>query len=322
MPERQLVYLTGSGRSGSTLLDMALGRHSAIAALGEVHRLTVNAHREGRAFGCTCGQPVSTCPFWVSVAEELSAETGIPAERVFREWHVTDPAYTDVRENEDSTNIVENVPQRYPLSPNRLFMGLGSPFLLRTAGRIFPDVRLHAKIARQSLALYDAVRRASGKPIVVDATKSVARLKGLQMAFDGPFRIIYLIRDGRAVAFARMKRQKLPMNKCAHIWLSEHRKISWALRGVPTESIIRVRYEDFCRNPRQELERLCRFFGVELENQMLDFRTDSHSIGGNPMRWRRDESKIVLNEEWKNAISTSQQDEFESIAGAMNAAFG
>jgi polynucleotide 5'-kinase involved in rRNA processing len=40
------------------------------------------------------------------------------------------------------------------------------------------------------------------------------------------------------------------------------------------------------------------------------------------MRWRREETKIVLNEKWRNEISNSQLNEFERVAGKLNCSLG
>jgi len=60
----RVVYLAGSGHSGSTLLDMILSAHSKIFGIGELYTLTMN-----RDFipVCTCGDSFNECPFWSSV---------------------------------------------------------------------------------------------------------------------------------------------------------------------------------------------------------------------------------------------------------------
>jgi len=73
-----IIYITGKGRSGSTLLDLLISSHSQVTSLGEIKLLsawrkkspqTILEHR------CTCGaKPILDCLFWQGV-EQFS---GIP----------------------------------------------------------------------------------------------------------------------------------------------------------------------------------------------------------------------------------------------------
>ncbi|MFA9460383.1 sulfotransferase [Thiohalorhabdus sp. Cl-TMA] len=83
----KVVYITGLGRSGSTLLDVLLNAHSGMVGVGEVHKLRKFARleRSGRpgsldriGNSCACGAPtVWDCPFWTRVnAELVSASHG------------------------------------------------------------------------------------------------------------------------------------------------------------------------------------------------------------------------------------------------------
>ncbi len=54
-----VIYVAGYGRSGSTILDIVLGSHPAIWAMGAVHNLPFWGDRP-----CSCGEPLSSCDFW------------------------------------------------------------------------------------------------------------------------------------------------------------------------------------------------------------------------------------------------------------------
>ena len=61
------VYITGSGRSGSTLLDAALGSHPNILSVGEIGRLPgglLEGGANAMPDGCACGASLDTCPLW------------------------------------------------------------------------------------------------------------------------------------------------------------------------------------------------------------------------------------------------------------------
>ena len=61
----KIVYITGFGRSGSTLLDILLASAPSAFGCGELNALL----REGIFGGdpCACGEPVANCPLWQDV---------------------------------------------------------------------------------------------------------------------------------------------------------------------------------------------------------------------------------------------------------------
>lgn len=82
----RIVYVTGLGRSGTTLLDVLLNAHSRMRGVGEVHKLHGFAHvlrnpnpRSVDSIGNTCACGAATlwdCPFWTAVDDALVERTG------------------------------------------------------------------------------------------------------------------------------------------------------------------------------------------------------------------------------------------------------
>ena len=83
----RVLYIASLPHSGSTLLDLLLGSHSAVHGLGELQALRryVAPEQEGSSAKrrkCTCGaSSVWLCPFWSSVDEtlRLSGTEGLQA---------------------------------------------------------------------------------------------------------------------------------------------------------------------------------------------------------------------------------------------------
>lgn len=65
----KILYIAGAGRSGSTLLDMALGQVESVFSCGELSNLSVVV-RDGLL--CSCGEVVAGCSFW----KQVLAQTG------------------------------------------------------------------------------------------------------------------------------------------------------------------------------------------------------------------------------------------------------
>lgn len=72
-----LICIAGTGRSGSTLLDLMLGSHSCIESAGELHnyrRFFSSAESQKRQ--CSCGLPLLECDFWKKVRQEIQCSQG------------------------------------------------------------------------------------------------------------------------------------------------------------------------------------------------------------------------------------------------------
>ena len=75
-----VLYVIGSGRSGSTLLGQLLGGHSEVFYAGEVYNYR-NSHlhaRAGRERWCSCGESVEDCAFWTRIRARLAQEWDDP----------------------------------------------------------------------------------------------------------------------------------------------------------------------------------------------------------------------------------------------------
>ena len=283
-----LVYIAGSGHSGSTLLDMMLGGHQQISSLGEVHRLYVNAQNTSGIHRCTCSKTVYECSFWSRVAEGLQDRLGVRDPEIFLRLPTTDPAYARLKQ--DGEYLEQAVkPRAYYPSLSRAAMVLGSRTVWQLLARFSNDVRLNRVAVLNSLILFEVVRHVWGTPIIIDSTKNPARMKGLYLAAKEPVIIFNLIRDGRAVCHSRMIRQGLPMEQCALLWRAEHRKRRLTQMSMPRHILHTLHYERLCRSPQEELQRVCQVLRLDYQPAMLQFRDRSHNLGGNPMRFRTDE---------------------------------
>jgi len=86
-----IIYITGEGRSGSTLLDLLISSHSQVTSLGEINILTPwrkISHQSILENRCTCGaKPILDCLFWQGVEQF----TGIPLQELELDMESKDP---------------------------------------------------------------------------------------------------------------------------------------------------------------------------------------------------------------------------------------
>jgi Sulfotransferase domain len=307
----QLLYIGSVGYSGSTLLDMVLGLDPNFTALGEVAKLA-EFHAQG--LRCTCGIPVSCCEFWTQVERALgNAIQGNTA----NQFSLAEFPLISKRVHPTIHRLLPTLPESLLLLGNKM---LWSYFTRRSSSVYEVDLA-----ARNSLVLFDAIAGLTNSRVIVDSSKEPVKLKSLYLADPERFRLIFLIRDGRAVTLSQMKHKNLGFEDAARRWARYNFNLRLMMRSIPTRQIMLMRYEDLCRFPRREIDRVYAFLGISRKTDNLPLQLDKaacHNIGGNPMRRRFEESDIVLDEGWRRAITQEQMAVFERIAGHWNQRFG
>ena len=137
------------------------------------------------------------------------------------------------------------------------------------------------------------------------------------------FRIVYMVRDGRALSASAMRRTGVGMSTAAQEWVRMNRATKTALLSIPDKKILLVKYEDLCSDPKKVLGRVYAFLGIPYSVDKLELNKEmAHNIGGNPMRFRHNERKIVLDEQWSEQLTEVDLGLFEDRAGAFNRKLG
>lgn len=80
-----LIYITGSGRSGSTLLSRILASANNVFYCGELYRLAYTLFARGG--DCACGATPQDCTFWSSVLSKSGLDT-LPSQNGFAWWQL------------------------------------------------------------------------------------------------------------------------------------------------------------------------------------------------------------------------------------------
>jgi hypothetical protein len=269
-----VVFIAGSGRSGSTLLERTLGEMPGFVNVGEL--IDLFRREASRAERCGCGRQFADCPFWAGVGE-----------RAFAGW--TDPLLADVHP------LQRRVAQQRYL-PRLLLMPL--------AGRAFrADVATYGACYA---SVYRAIAAEAGAPCVVDASKWPVQALALHRG-GIDVRVIHLVRDVRGVAHSLTKRAKKPAATAAR-WVSYQGQAGLLGRcGVP---VTRMRYEDFVSQPRRAVETALTELGLPYRPAHLDHIGDvhvtlsaSHGIHGNPSRFGSGEVTLRADESWRDRMS-------------------
>jgi hypothetical protein len=168
-----VVYIAGSGRSGSTLLERALGEIPGFVNVGELIDLYRRVADHGER--CGCGQEFAQCPFWSQVGE-----------RAVGGWREQKLA---------ATRDLQGKVARQRRMPRLLAMPLAG-------ARFRADVGAYGE---SYTGLYEAIAAEADAACVVDASKWP--VQALALARAGlDVRVIHLVRDVRGVAYSLGKR--------------------------------------------------------------------------------------------------------------------
>jgi hypothetical protein len=294
--KRRLVYIHSASHSGSTLLALQLARHPEVATVGE---LSGTAHRARPGYKCSCGAELVHCAFWRDV-EAGMRKRGFP-------YHAT-TADTDVR------NVGNPLLRRLlrPLHHGRALE------LVRDAG-VFMLGKNHIERQRQlKTALIDSVIERTGKPVLVDSSKSGLQLKYHLRNPDLDVKTIFLVRDGRGVALSIKRNQDSTLPQGAYDWRRTNEEARLMARRMERSRWIPLHYEDLCAEPDATLAKLFEFIGVA--PAALEEAPDYHVLGhGSRMKGA---ARIQLNEKWRSDLSPEDYKTFEAIGGRLNRKLG
>jgi Sulfotransferase family len=380
----RLILIGSSSHSGSTLLDLMLGSHSAVSSAGEMNRLSLFS--EDRL--CTCGSTVARCPYWSHVLARLATRlrrddlhwsdchtdvpptaplaslmppeglelvdssqvpqalrqlltahgVAIPDDSILRfgggrdaKWRVVAPTGGDVVVLRREKGVLKVYPGTLTWKKNLgrlpsaldLAVWLGADWSVPWVARLSREAAGLLETARNSWMVADAMAEGDGTRFVVDSSKTTVRLKLMHLVRPERTRVIYLVRDSRAVVASAMRRQRITAEVAARVWKRENANLARVLQSIPSAQKHQVRYEDVCADPAKELTGICAFLGISFEPQMVRlWERPVHNIPGNPMLFQKSKRDVTRDERWRRELSGSDLATVERIAGSLNRSFG
>lgn len=299
---RRLLYLVGTGYSGSTLLSFLMNAHPDVVSVGEATG-PYELVEDQRSYPCSCGATLSECEFWKRVGEAMKA-------RGFdfgpNRW---DTAFR-VSEGRVGYQLLNQ-----PLRSNSLDAMRDALVLRRPAWR----ARLE-HLARRNEALIDSALEVSGKRVFFDASKGAARARYFHRLTDVDLKVVQLVRDPLGFVSSWTHRGNSLLSGVRY-WMRTvgHARRLAAL--LPEDRFLRVRYEDVCRDMDGELTRLATFAGVAPRPGPVDFRAANHHMIGSEMRLA-DSGQVKLDERWRERLTDAQVRQILRWTGRRRKALG
>lgn len=292
-----IVYINSFTRSGSTLLGMLLNSQQDLIYLGEVRNFheALEDNRE-----CYCGARLRKCSFWSPLIEKLDKNKS--------------QLYTKTKNSAAHKFVKYLTLLNFPIS------------ILRMIGRLSAGIKKEIQVVDNILKIYNAASDITSKSIICDSSHRNTQVKLLWLMHRKNLKIIHLVRDGRGVSNSVMKRTNCSMKEAANSWKRNNIFSLLTHVGISKESILRVKYENICLHPFDEVEKICKFIGIPFSEKSLQLlfenSMDHHNIGGSSTIRRNKLSRLELDEKWRKDLDEGQKKEFEKIAGKLNRKYG
>jgi hypothetical protein len=277
-PSTKVLFIMGHGASGSTLLGNVLGELEGFFHPGELRTLWDEGLRGLQR--CGCGLSVAECSVWSGVVDAgFGDRFDHPAQvaEVGR-WH---------RQAIRVRHTVRLLRQR----PGRRSGWKPLDEYIRVAAR-----------------LYEAVAQVTGSRVVVDTSKRAgdAALIRLLPGID-PY-LLHLVRDPRAVAYSwhRRNSRNRPL-RTARDWVAFNVLDEAVRLRFGRDRSLRVRYEDFVREPKRTITRIVSLLGEGPAD--LSFVEDgkvrlepNHTMSGYWGRFTTGVVEVREDEEWRSQL--------------------
>ena len=296
-----MIYIAGYGRSGSTLLDIALAQNNSIFGAGEVTALARHVWDSNEY--CACRSTVHDCPLWKPVVGR---------------W----------RSSGDSKFMA-----RYRAAQERME---GILSWRRLIGATWAETS-RANFGEQTVSLFQTLRAVSGRPIIVDSSKLPGRAFALAALPSIDLYVIHLVRDGRGVAWSMMKPFKRQVEQGLQKELRPkplvYTALRWAIVNVAAQLLcwklgprrsMRVRYEDFVEDPSRTLDQVMVMVGEEPSDSVRRSGQTifpHHQVAGSRHRMQQVLS-VERDERWASEMPRSRQYLFSIICAPLMLWYG
>ena len=255
----KVLYFAGSGRSGSTILNIILGNHQDVFGGGELQNMR-RVYNKDKI--CSCGATVVDCDFWSSVVKDWYSKVG----------------------EQDIDSGLKRWPENEGVFSFKPWMKMIFSFGLK--GKNFQ------KYLESTAIFYKAIQKHSNKKVMVDISKNPLRAWALEKNPNVDLRMVHLVRDGRAVTWslkrtAERQSRKRPTWRAALFWVVVNRMTNFVRSKVVHNTV--VRYEDLVERPAELLHQIGSMADIDFSEiiEKIEAQDDfhiNHVMAGNGIR--------------------------------------
>jgi len=311
MPSKiKLIYILGTGFSGSTLLSLVLGTQKGVLNLGEVWALE-NDYVENRK--CSCGKNVMNCNYWQWI---------INSYQKFVSDYDQDQIFDFIHGQKDSDFVFNGLTLR-----QRVLHHLTLDSYL-----LFGRKNVHHYRYKNYIFFKFILNLFKNKyEYVVDSSKSVDRLMILNTSNLFDIFVIFLTRDGMSIVGKQINNSSSLFLRNLGIKTFE-KTIRWellirrclkCLEKLNGKKCYRTTYEKFSTKTEHIVSEICMLLDIDYNPNSLDrnsneyfSRSKQHIFTGNSLIEKLnciDEIKYI--ERWKSMLTSKDRIIFKICGG-------
>lgn len=282
----KVLYVSGWGRSGSTIFGRVLGEIDGFFFPGELRYTWFHWADDRR---CGCGLQFRKCSMWESVLRKSLGDGHRLAEVEMLRLH--------------------NLGNFLPALPLSVVPGLGA--ILKKRIRTY---------ASELESLYRAIQEKTECRLIIDTTKypNYGYILGQIPSIE--LYVVHLVRHPCATAYSWRKEKLLDPVKGSYFPQRTSAKcaITWSIQNIAAEifgrqnpdNFLRLRYDDFVRNPESSIISILKLIGLDaslppvLHGNRIQL-SPVHTVSGNPNRFQSGPIQLRLDEEWKRKMSAT-----------------
>jgi len=284
-PKVKVLYIAGDYRSGSTILGNILGQINGFFFSSELRSIWDMGLMED--YECGCGVPFNQCEVWKNILTcAFGGKHQIIAKQMIK-----------LRRHAFRTR---NVP----------FAMFNKKIQSRYRYRM-------RNYLNQLEKLYMAIQHTTGCRVIIDSSCIVSHAFLLQMIPSIDLFTLHLIRDARGVAYSWLRKKPLGYSrghmmsrtprKSALLWITAN-LIAGMLQRESEGKYVRIRYEDFIREPVETVDSILSMLGEESRHLPFVgshevYLKRNHGIWGNPNRFGTGVIRLRIDDEWRTKMS-------------------
>jgi len=308
-PAVKVLAVMGSGRAGSTLLDMVLGSIDSFFSAGELRYVWESDAAEPR---CGCGELLSSCSVWQAVIYGSSTSGRCLA----------DLGLARVRRLQSELGRTRHT---------------RSLLLADTRPSYRTDLRDYLAAMN---ALYARIGEVTGASVIVDSSKRPSDAALLRLLPNVDPYVVHLVRDPRAVAYSWQRSKADPgaadrtdgrmPNRSAvlstGVWVELNGVGQLVRRHFGPDRSLLVRYEDFVARPRRTVAGILAMLDVvadpPVSHDGITTLASNHTVGGNPNRFTHGPIQIRPDDDWRERLAMTDSWTCSALAAPLNAIYG
>ncbi len=243
----------GTGRSGTTVLEILLSDDDKICSVGELTHIFQDGFVGDQI--CACGASFSRCEFWKRVQQRISYPTS-------QLLQVSDLLHTI----DWHSGFLKLIFHAVPVEKIRLYNNINNE-------------------------LYAACAAVSGKRIVIDSSKYPARALMLNRLYGAAVKIICLTRspEGMLASFQKTEVEQPPKKPLAVLLYYVYVLLCCRLVAIFTKNVHFISFEELSAFPFKTIKGIENFTGVSFEESRKRIEEDrpftpGHIITGNRLK--------------------------------------